>query len=120
MVKKIKQTPCEHIVWHGLPVIRKEIAKSMIDNFGLNQKEVAKKLGITSSAVSQYLSGKRANVDIKDKDIIYEINKSAKLIIKSGENKTISETCRLCKIFSKRKIFPFICESCNEHIKERE
>lgn len=116
----MKQTPCEYIVWHGLPVLRKEIAKSMIDNFGLSQKEAAEKLGISSPAVSQYLSGKRGNVDITDMEILDEINKSAKRIIKSGEKVSISETCRLCKIFSQKKIFPFICESCNDKITARE
>jgi predicted transcriptional regulator len=110
----MKQTPCEYIVWHGLPVLRKEIVKSMIENFGLSQKEAAERLGITSSAVSQYLSGKRANPDITDKAVLYEIDKSAERIIKKGNGVIISETCRLCKFFSSKKIFPFICEYCAE------
>lgn len=68
------RTPCENVVWHRLPVLRKEIAKGMINGFGLNEKESAEKLGITSSAGSQYLSGKRGNSDITDVVILKEIN----------------------------------------------
>ena len=65
----MKQTPCEYIVWRGLPVLRKEIARSMIDNFGLSQTEAAQRLGLSPAAVSQYLSGKRGKIDITDVEI---------------------------------------------------
>ena len=62
----MKGTPCEYMMWNGLPVIRKEIAESMINNFGLNQKEAAKNLGVTPAAVCQYLSKKRGKIKIVD------------------------------------------------------
>jgi len=110
----MKQTPCEYIVWHGLPVLRKEIVKSMVENFDLSQKEAAERLDVTPSAVSQYLSGKRGSPNITDESVIFEIDKSAERIIKEGNGVIISETCRLCKFFSSKKIFPFICEYCAE------
>ena len=58
----MRRTPCEYIMWNGLPVIRKEIAESMINNFGLNQKEAAEKLGVTPAAVCQYISKKRGKI----------------------------------------------------------
>jgi len=110
----MKKPPCEYIVWHGLPVIRKELAKSMIRNFGLNEKEAAKKLDISASAVSQYLNGKRGKPDITDERILKEVDKSARVIINKGHESILTETCRLCKFFSSNKIFPFICENCEE------
>ncbi len=110
----MKRTPCEYIVWHGLPVLRKELAKSMIKDFGLKQKDVAKKLDISSSAISQYLNGKRGRPDITNEKVLKEINRSAGVIIEKGNDSIIPETCRLCKIFSKNKIFPFICENCDK------
>ena len=65
----MRLTPCEYIVWHGLPVLRKEIARSMINDFGLKEVEAAKKLGISASAISQYLSGKRAKDEITNVEI---------------------------------------------------
>ena len=35
------RTPCEFMMWNGLPAIRKEIAESIIDNYDLTQKETA-------------------------------------------------------------------------------
>ncbi len=102
----MKHTPCEYIVWHGLPVLRKELAKSMINDLGLNEKESAEKLGITPAAVSQYLSGKRGNSDITDVVLLEEINLSAERIVNNGNGFGVPEICRLCKLlYIKRNIF---------------
>ena len=111
----MKQTPCEFMKWNGLPVIRREIAETMINNFGLSQKETAKKLGLTPAAVCQYISKKRGKIKIIDEKILQEINKSAKIIIKHGENSTVRETCRICSIIRNEGIFPFFCDSCKEN-----
>ena len=103
----MKHTPCENIMWNGLPVIRKEIAESMINVYGLKQRDVAKKLCISPAAVSQYLSGKRGHICVLDEDVTKEINKSAKRIIEQGDKILVSETCRLCKIFTSKKIISF-------------
>ena len=76
--------PQEIEYWYLLPAIRKEIAKVMLDDHNLNQKEIAKILHITEAAVSQYLKGKRASevqLDMKAKKMI-------KLIAKEAVNKT--------------------------------
>ncbi|MCK4332307.1 MAG: hypothetical protein KAV40_01875 [Thermoplasmatales archaeon] len=101
------------MMWNGLPVIRKEIAESMINNFGLNQKETAKKLGVTPAAVCQYLSKKRGKIKIVDKSILIEINNSAERIIQSERVIVVSETCRICRILISKGVFPFTCDSCS-------
>ena len=58
----MQRTYCEYMMWNGLPVIRREIAESMINKYGLNQKEAAKKLGVTPAAVCQYVSKKRGKI----------------------------------------------------------
>ena len=102
----MKQTLCEYVVWNGLPIIRKGIAISMINDYGLSQNKTAEKLGISPAAVSQYLSGKRAKMNIFDKEIRKEINRSAERIIQQGDKAVVSETCRLCKIFTSKNLFP--------------
>jgi predicted transcriptional regulator len=101
-------------MWNGLPVIRKEIAESMINNFGLNQKEAAEKLGVTPAAVCQYLSKKRGKIKIVDEYILNEIKKSAENIIKQDDGAVVPETCRICKILISKGVFPFICDSCSD------
>jgi predicted transcriptional regulator len=110
----MKQTPCENILWSGLPVIRKEIAKSMVKDYSLNQSEVAKKLCVTPAAVCQYLAGKRGGLNTDDEEIRKEICNSASKIIELGNVALIPEICRLCKIFTSKGLFSSICESCKE------
>lgn len=109
----MKRTPCEYILWNGLPVIRKEIAESMISNFGLNQKEAAEKLGMTPAAVCQYLSKKRGNTAIKNEELLKEITLSAERIISQDEVDVIEETCRICKLFMEKGVFPNACDACS-------
>jgi len=110
----MKQTPCEYMMWNGLPVIRKEIAESMINDFGLNQKEAANKLGVTPAAVCQYLSKKRGKLKITNEEVLTEINKSAEVIIQRDGGAVISETCRICKILMEKGIFPVACAACSD------
>ena len=107
-----KLTPCEYMMWHGLPVIRREIAECIIKKYGLNQKETAKKMGVTPSAICQYLSKKRGKIKIIDEKIIKEISLSAKRIIEDDIS-SIEETCRICKIMRSEGIFQAICDACD-------
>lgn len=108
----MKRTICEYMMWNGLPVIRKEIAETMIKDFGLSQKETAEKLGITPAAVCQYLSKKRGRINISDDKILYEIRLSAKRIIENGDGEVIPETCRICKIFRASEEFNEFYKMC--------
>ncbi len=108
----MKQTPCEYMMWNGLPVIRKEIAESMINDFGLNQKQGSHKLGVNPAAVCQYLSKKRGKIKIVDESVLVEINRSAERIIQQGDGAVVSETCRICEILMAKGIFPLACKSC--------
>lgn len=113
-MNSMKQTPCEFMVWSGLPVIRREIAASLIKDYQLNQKQTAEKLGVTPAAISQYLSGKRGKIKIIDEKILAEIKKSAGEIFENGESRILSETCRICKFMRKSGIFSFYCDACIE------
>ncbi|UCF12826.1 MAG: helix-turn-helix domain-containing protein [Thermoplasmatales archaeon] len=110
----MKKTPCQYSLWNGIPVIRKEIAVSLTKNFGLTQKETAKKLGITPAAVSQYLSKKRGNSKIIDQDILLEINSTAEKIIMYDNVNIVSETCRICRILKSKRISPPLSDSCDD------
>jgi len=110
----MKRTSCEYMMWNGLPVIRKEIAESMINDYGLSQKEAAQKLGITPAAVCQYLSRKRGKIEISDKVVLKEIKVSANTIINNGGDHVLSETCRICKLLRSRPGFDLFCAACDE------
>ena len=111
----MKRTTCEYMMWNGLPVIRKEIAESMIRDYGLSQKEAAEKLGITPAAVCQYLSKKRGKIEINDPFILDEIKISARNIIENDKENdvVVSETCRICKILRSTPQFNLVCKVCD-------
>ena len=110
----MRRTTCEYMMWNGLPVIRKEIAESMIIDFGLSQKEAAEELGLTPAAVCQYVSKKRGKVDISDEFVLKEIKTSAGNIIENGDGSVLSETCRICKLLRSSRQFSLVCPSCDE------
>ncbi|HVQ01233.1 MAG TPA: helix-turn-helix domain-containing protein [Candidatus Thermoplasmatota archaeon] len=91
------------MMWNGIPVIRKEIAERMIKKYGLSQRETAEKLGITPSAVCQYISNKRGKIEIKDNGINKEITISAERIIQNGSDHLVIETCRICRLIQQSK-----------------
>ena len=109
----MNHTPCEYIVWNGLPIIRRGIAKIMVKKYGLSQKEAANKLGISTAAVSQYLSGKRGKADVTNIEILNEIDISAERIITHGDKVVVTEICRLCKILISKQIFSFKNYECD-------
>jgi predicted transcriptional regulator len=106
------KTPCEIIVWNVVPIIRKEFAKHLIKKHNLNQRKVADKLGITESAVSRYLSGKRGILEITDEGILEEIRKSANRIAAENGPTIIEETCRICKILKSHEFLDGINYAC--------
>lgn len=106
------KTPCEIIIWNIVPIIRKEFAKNLIEDHGLNQKKVADKLGITESAVSRYVSGKRGILEITDNEILNEIKKSSKKISDENGSTVIEETCRICRLLKSKEFVEGINYAC--------
>jgi predicted transcriptional regulator len=51
---------CETIGKYVLPLFRSLVARELINTYNLTQVEVAKKLGTTQAAISQYVNSKRA------------------------------------------------------------
>lgn len=104
----MQRTPCEYMIWNGIPAIRKELAETMIKQFGLSQREAAEKLGLTPAAICQYLSKKRGKNDIFDQTIVKEITISAEKIMKDNGSDVVIETCRICRLIQKSKPLPHI------------
>ncbi|MFH0863071.1 MAG: helix-turn-helix domain-containing protein [Candidatus Altiarchaeota archaeon] len=88
--------PCEQALWYVLPQIRADIARELIER-GMNQKQAAKKLGVTPSAVSQYLNKKRAGKLKLPADYSSLIKDAVEDIIKNEDDEVLSVTiCKCC------------------------
>ncbi len=90
---------CEYAVWNVIPVVRREIARIMINKYKLKQKDVAEILGVRKSAVSMYLNGKRGKKIRFSEEIIKELEKIAEKAVRRGYVSK-SDYCRIC-----RKVF---------------
>jgi len=101
--------PQEIEVWYIIPGIRAELVGFMLAE-GLTQREVAKKLELRESAISQYVKkkrGKEVNFPFKIKE---QIKKSADLIIKNKKNPS-QEIQRICNLVRKEGILKKIRHS---------
>lgn len=89
--------PCEEAIWYVLPQIRADLAKELVKR-GVSQKDVAEKLGVTPSAVSQYMHKKRAGKITRSKDYDMMVINAAEEIIKdSNDAKVRAIICQCCK-----------------------
>ncbi|TET12217.1 MAG: hypothetical protein E3J86_00775, partial [Candidatus Thorarchaeota archaeon] len=124
--KKVKQVkrrtwmmPQEVEVWYVLPAIRRELAKVMktkvvqradvdgeVKEHKITQKEIARMLGVTEPAITQYLlkkKDKRSRGDqVKMPDqILREIDKSADTMIKDYEQARMGDSKEIFEIMTK-------------------
>ena len=97
--------PQEIEAWYVLPLIRKELAMAMKKE-GLDQKSIAKFLGVTAAAVSQYINNKRGNDYTIDESLKEDFVKSAKIIAKDS-SLIFAEVQRLLKLLWNEGI---VCE----------
>jgi hypothetical protein len=93
--------PCEIVVWHILPLVRREIAKELVNEHGLSQAQVARMFGVTDAAISQYLKKKRGdNLMIENSanydKLLVEVKESARLMM-DGKSDFTNEMCRICR-----------------------
>ena len=82
-----------------LPSIRRELVSELV-KMGMKQKDVAKILGITPAAVTQYIKGKRAKVPLTDREK-EEVRTLAERIWKSGSVDE-EEICAICDKIQER------------------
>ena len=94
--------PCEIVVWHVLPMIRRELASELVTAHSLTQAEVARIFGVTDAAISQYLKKKRGDNSVVEQSERYpefmsSIKQSAALIVEE-KTRFENEMCRLCAV----------------------
>ncbi len=98
--------PQEIEVWYLIPALRRELVKIFIKDHNFSQKKSAEILGITESAISQYLKSKRGGKILFSKKETEQIKKSADKIIKKPET-LMKNLYDLCVLFRKTKV---ICD----------
>lgn len=102
--KKLVQ-PQEVIVWYILPAIRREITNSLIEDYHLPQKEIARRFGLTEPAISQYKKGARGDIELSS-DIKKKVKEAARNIAEEDSRAPL-EVQRVLKYIQKGG---FLCE----------
>ena len=100
--------PQEIEVWYILPALRRELAKTLVYDKKLSQREVSKLLGLTEAAVSQYLKAKRAKEVIFDDPTRKEIQQSADEIV-AAKNKTIAVIAEMQRLGNLAPVKHLLC-----------
>ena len=93
--------PCERNRWTVIPAIRREIARILVEEFSMPQREVAELLNLSEAAISNYLRKKRGRLVKLNRKALREIKKVAREIAEKKSGKPLDRNfCRLCKIAS--------------------
>ena len=102
----LKTMPQEIEVRYILPAIRRELARTLIKEHEMSQKEAANILGLTESAISQYQHSKRAKEVVFSDNVVNEIKKSADKILSDKKNKqrVMAEMYRISSLTTVRHI----------------
>ena len=100
--------PCEMAAKAVVPTIRAMVAKELSTSYSMKQNDIADVMGITQSAVSQYLGNVRGKaldvngveaVEIAIKDIAYN------LVTGTLQPRYVSEKyCKICRIVREKKM----------------
>ena len=106
--------PCEVGVQTVLPAIRALMARTIVEKHGMKEKQVAKVLGLSQSAISRYTTKNRGNIIAIENvpEVQTLINQMINLLLygKSHQTKEILELlCQTCKIIREKGL---MCELC--------
>lgn len=101
---------CELVSGQVLPTIRAMVVKDLVRRYELSQVEVAKKLGITQPAVSQYLSALRGKSEL-EKKLMKSIGRDIRSLADDVANGRLSQAdvvrryCAICGLIKRKGIF---------------
>jgi predicted transcriptional regulator len=89
---------CDALVRKMLPSLRAEMVSRLVSERGISQSEAARRLGVTRAAISQYVSGKRGNSEVRFSTEISAVIDRWALAVDSGESDiTICDVCKCAK-----------------------
>ena len=112
--------PCEVGVQTVLPAIRALMARTIVEKHGMKEKQVAKLLGLSQSAISRYTTKDRGNTIILENvpEVQTLIDKMITLLLHGKPNQTteiLELLCQTCKVIREKGL---MCELCQKKTRE--
>jgi len=111
-MKKRNILPQEIEVWYIIPAIRKEMAICLSKKHKLSYDKISLIMGLTKTAISQYVSGKRVEKIRLHPEAKREVISSCRLIAEK-KSTVIKEIRRVLSLIKKKKLH---CELCGGKI----
>lgn len=112
--------PCEVAVKSVIPAIRSAIARELTQNHGLKQKEAAKLLGVTQTAISKYTSHCRGAIfEVTEVEGVKPIFTETVFSLANGNmNKyeLVEKLCIVCGIIRQSGLMCIICKISDPNI----
>ncbi|OGI11731.1 hypothetical protein A3K64_00360 [Candidatus Micrarchaeota archaeon RBG_16_36_9] len=114
---------CETASQYVLPTLRALIAKRLMEKYKLTQQSAALKLGLTQSAVSQYLRNLRGS-KVKSIEKDENINKEIEVFvdrIASGDMNSLAALesfCNICRLIRRKGLLCDIHIKTSPHLKD--
>jgi len=109
--------PCEVGVKTVLPAVKAIMARSIVEKYGLNEKQTADLLGLSQSAVSRYISRERGNLlNIEGTtDVLDLIDQMVTHLIKVPDNKReiLKLFCQTCTTIREKGL---MCPACQKEM----
>jgi uncharacterized protein len=109
--------PCEVAVKTVLPAVKAIMARSIVENHDLNERQTADLLGLSQSAVSRYVGRERGNLlNIESTpEILALIDQMVTHIIKQPDNKTefLKLFCQTCQAVREKGL---MCPNCQKEM----
>ncbi|MCW3982646.1 MAG: hypothetical protein NWE96_01460 [Candidatus Bathyarchaeota archaeon] len=109
--------PCEVGVKTVLPAVKAIMARTIIENHGLTEKQTADLLGLSQSAVSRYLGRERGNhLTLENSHQIKDlINQMVTTLVKEPTNKTqvLELFCQTCTTIRELGL---MCPKCQQEM----
>lgn len=88
---------CDAMVHRYVPSMRAEMVYRLVHRQGVPQSEVARRLGISRAAISQYISKKRGGSEIDlSGELDQMINRWALAVMGEEDAITLCDVCRCC------------------------
>ncbi|GAA5263427.1 transcriptional regulator [Methanocalculus sp. MC3] len=99
-------THCDELARNVLPRMRAELVYRLVNEQGVRQSEVSRRLGISRAAISQYLSRKRGSKEIELSDDIAAMLDRWAFAVMNEEKSSAITICDICYCTKKKKKLP--------------
>jgi len=104
--------PCEVAAKSVIPALRAMVARELIEDYGMKQEQVARRLGVTQAAVSKYRHEVRGEaVDLEGAIEVHKISKDIASTI-MGDPSPLEVSKKFCQACTDIRALGLMCETC--------